>query len=465
MADPDTSIRNIPDLPWEIRETLFEHLTTLLDRTHEKNPNDPLLLEFRRIANRHLPVATRDLQYEELVSLLQAIKEPYAARLLDAGLAFVAELEPLLVYDPNLLRSYVHQLPIGSLTFGSRYALVLAAKYLPLDYNGQSVKAGIDRLNAEKLRFILRLKFLEPDVKPTSARIDNRLSKWTHSQREAINRLRQLERLHYAERVIPLSVTPRTFPLLVGATGVGKSSVVRHVAESVGAHFIAASWSNWIPKGARDNQPTVETVILACTNHKKVILFVDELDKCPSEGQNDTWSRSLLGDIFAVLDGQLGWPALGQEAQKELQMPDGYSDPTTELQELVSRRLWVIGAGTWQSVFDARPSSTLGFNRPTGSVEPVEARVRSSNAIPKELLARFNPSLVALRYPDVDEIRELVARSGLKALAEKLSYQINYQDLDVRRNGLRCLEALATELLIRYQEAPAETGTSLMAVS
>jgi hypothetical protein len=264
------------------------------------------------------------------------------------------------------------------------------------------------------------------------------------SQREAFARCLSLGQLHFSGRHQNLPLRPRTFPLLVGPSGVGKSHLATQVAKELGAHLLPLTFGRWMPAGARDSRQTMFAILDALAGHERLVVFLDELDKCG--GWDGSWSRSVANDIWAALDGV--FPLDTYQADKE----SAKALTTADL-----ARLWIIGAGTWQS--QTEPSSErkpIGFVPSTVlAAEPssadVIARVRVAREVPVELLARFHSEPIHMSYPRPEEVPALFSQYGVVELAAEAGVDLASVKLDFSKGGVRVIEAFIADLLLKIQ--------------
>lgn len=165
-----------------------------------------------------------------------------------------------------------------------------------------------------------------------------------------------------------------------------------------------------------------------------------------------------MGDIFDCLAGD--FPVDNFCADKGDK--HGAKVTPAELRERARKLVYIVGSGTFQSVFDSAKKRSVGFgNQPNGEAD-FEAIV-ASGIVSRELLARFHAPAFVLRAPTVDEVRELYERNGLAQLAREVSYTFTAADYDLQRTGFRSVESLATKLLLlrrkRILAAAAELPT------
>jgi hypothetical protein len=242
-----------------------------------------------------------------------------------------------------------------------------------------------------------------------------------------------------------LPIRPRFQPLLVGPTGSGKSAIVTRVAAALGAVLVKVCIADWIPVGARAEPATLITLLDLCRGSERVVLFIDELDKERNAFSN-TWSQSILAEVFAILDRR---PSLsGYCLSRKLD--------ETQFSERLNTVLFVVGAGTWQEVWSAK--QRVGFGGGS-TLDPITCVVES-RAIPEELLLRFSQPPIGVTYPTSDEAEELFRRCGIVELAQTAGVVLDPKQHDFTSGGMRSLENLVTDLLLRssLETTAAEDG-------
>lgn len=274
-----------------------------------------------------------------------------------------------------------------------------------------------------------------PSQMETVSKRDGQDRVLTRSQRAAFDRALALAELFFEEARVQLLLKPKCFALLAGPTGAGKSAIAKLLAKKLDAHFLHLSYGGWLPQGvSKDYQPTTYKILEAAAEHERVVVFIDEFDKLGSQS-NSEWHRSLMADIYLMLDG--AWPIAAYRRHAKVQ--DAVADPKTD-------NIYVLAAGTWQSV----TSSTKGRIGFGGSGEnPIDEMIREIQAIPTELLARFHQDIILLSYPAQDEIPGLLDAYGLTELAEQAGEQIDPRAVDFSKGGMRVFEAMASNYLLK----------------
>ena len=218
----------------------------------------------------------------------------------------------------------------------------------------------------------------------------------TRSQQAGLGRMLALAKLHF-EGGTRHGVQLRTWPLLVGPSGVGKSNLARRLAAELGGLPVTKlSYGEWLVSGARTDMTTLQRLRIALEKHDRQILFIDELDKV--HATSDPWSRALLTELFGVIDRQLGVV----EGSR-----NGWS---AELLQKFRDRVFIIGAGTWQDLWQGS-GGVIGFGACAQPSHVID-RIRHAKVIPFELINRFNSDWVVLEPYTARDFAEIA--EGLK---------------------------------------------------
>lgn len=265
----------------------------------------------------------------------------------------------------------------------------------------------------------------------------------TRSQAAAHQRLKSMGALFFKTASCAGALRPRFMPLLLGPTGVGKSSLLKRIADELGAKFLRLSGGEWIPVGAKDSRATVLTILDLLAANNRVVVMIDELDKITSD-TGTSWSRSVQNEMFAVLDRALPVDAYA----KAERIPEPLVD---ELRSKTVKGLFVCAAGTWQHLLDSPSRAGFGVQEDQSHGE-IFARVLKDRVVPKELLMRFTLPPIVLEYPSQAETQQLYDDLGISRLAKAAGSALNPATHDWTRGGMRSLENLSAELLIRIHE-------------
>jgi hypothetical protein len=276
--------------------------------------------------------------------------------------------------------------------------------------------------------------------------------RYTHSQKRTLTQLLNLAELHFSGLSYKGALHCRPNPLIAGPTGAGKSFLVEEAARECKAHYFKITYGDWIAQGAR-HESTMSLVLKAVAKHPRVLFHIDELDKYGNQAtaMESTWGRSIQTDIWNVLDFNL--PALQEDKNDYPQLEKMSAD---QRRAFVRSRLWIVGSGTWQMVFNQKKTSSfMGFNAGAVQETPIAERIRDAKSIPDELTARFHSDILIMEYPFAEEeITNLLDRFGITQIAEELGTSIHVNELQQKLStqGMRVFESLMTNLLVEQLE-------------
>lgn len=189
-----------------------------------------------------------------------------------------------------------------------------------------------------------------------------------------------------------LPVRPRFNRLVVGESGSGKSFLGRALGTELKIPVWDCICTNWIPLGCSEwgARPTWLDVVDFIATNDDCIILLDEVDKLGTE--TTPWMTCVRTEIFGLLDGQIPVNLLLKTESWEEDEKTDLSIVRTRLNDSV----FVIGAGTFQTLWDHTPSTTIGFGgKSITTTEQMHLR-RLTEILPMELLNRFAPPVLAL---------------------------------------------------------------------
>jgi hypothetical protein len=267
-------------------------------------------------------------------------------------------------------------------------------------------------------------------------------SVFTSSQEQALDQLGFLAEAYFLGMGRDLPFTPRYNALLIAATGSGKTKITQDLAKKTASEFICISAGEWIVRGAHLEQSTTTALLRSLERSPRTVLLLDELDKFTSP-TDSSWVRACAGEIWALLDRRL-------PIEDFCSKHSGGRELIDLLKDRLANGLYIVGAGTFQSVWELSERQSCGFN-PVSSCgvtdEGIMETIKKQNIVSPELLSRFNPKAILLRYPSRCEIPALLEKFGLKKLAADVGIQINPDEINFSGVGLRALEQLGAEFL------------------
>lgn len=261
---------------------------------------------------------------------------------------------------------------------------------------------------------------------------------WSDGQKKAYNSLLEIAHLFFFTDLVDLAIKPRLTPLVIGPSGIGKSTVIREgVAKELGIPYLRLTASNWIVSGVgRDQVPTLLRIHQFISENDQGILHFDELDKFRA-GSSD-WSHYVLGEVFDLLD-----RAPSQPVKKTAWTPN--------ILRKLERDFWMVGSGTWQQAWQDTSKSKVGFGNSADAnsiVADVRRIVETTDVIPQELLRRFG-LLTVLPPATATDFRNAAATFGLEKLATELKMSLDFNAAAKSGLGARWLEQTMAELLLQ----------------
>ena len=261
---------------------------------------------------------------------------------------------------------------------------------------------------------------------------------WSEAQHQSFIKLCEMGEVFFGVDWPKSSIKPRLDPLIVGPTGVGKSHLVRSVAEMLKVPLLRLSYGEWMVYGGR-GKPTLATVQEFVASYPKGIIHLDEVDKARA-GFSSDWSIYAYTELFFLLDRSINQPARN--------VP--WSDASnTKLKEC----FWIIGSGTWQVLWDKVKTPTIGFGAqeesPNELCMEISKLVRQKEIIPKELLKRFCNELIVIPPPNGTDFELAADIFGIGKLAKELGVKLDYLEAVQSESGARWLEETYGALLMQ----------------
>ena len=278
-------------------------------------------------------------------------------------------------------------------------------------------------------------------------------------QQLAFRQLLTTARAFAKENWYSLPVLPRWHSLLVGATGTGKSHLVRALGIFLGWPVLTLWATRWIVAGGKGKETWHEIATWLAKQDGKCLILLDEADKLLNEA-NDTslWGTHMRAEIFQFLD-------------RELPVEIEICDPECESS---SPALWakaqmnlrcnalILGAGAFQNLWDYRPKS-LGFGgQPSAENTPSVQELK--NVLPPELINRFSKILTLPPLAEGDYVT-MILRT-----AEALPRELQDKFIRISENHLAeaildgrgarfCEECITATLLEDAAEKPPQKST------
>lgn len=284
---------------------------------------------------------------------------------------------------------------------------------------------------------------------------------FTKSQKKAFERLCEAVDLFYSAgdgdaRLNLPNCDLNLNQLMVAPTGSGKTILVEAVGRECGCEVMRVTRQTLVPVGAIDGVPTLNRLASLLLQKDRVLLHIDELDKCLSN-HDSSWERTNMDTIYSILEGRVDWSAidLKPETVSPLNKMGAIDGKPPTLAALFRKKVFFVASGTWQSIHTSRDPAAikLGFggNSQVGDENEGAAlmrRLRDEGGLPDEIARRFSLNVIRLEYPDVEDTHRMLEALGIYRLAKKAGRTIRPEDICYEGHGMSVLTSLATELTL-----------------
>ena len=211
-----------------------------------------------------------------------------------------------------------------------------------------------------------------------------------------------------------LPVQPKFHSLLTAPTGTGKTAVATMAATELGAKLLRISAPGWIPASGRGAvKETISVIAEAVARNERTLLAIDEICKIQDRDGDNSWKSYCRGELYDLADGR--WPTGLKPPEDDDEPLIGLDDLTKKLRETV----FILGIGTFQDWFDSTGTRrSIGFGAENNTADEISAE-DIAERLPRELLNRFNNSLV--RLPELQAEHYLrIARQAEESLPERM---------------------------------------------
>jgi hypothetical protein len=222
----------------------------------------------------------------------------------------------------------------------------------------------------------------------------------TESQRHALARLHQLADVFFkvGETTLAGFRPACRLPLVIGASGSGKSASVSQFATQRELPMLALDCGSWIVAGAATKPATLRMIRDFVRAHEKGILFCDEVCKLLPQGEGllqSGWSLSVFAESISLFSASESLAA--------------HEWSPSDIRKLRNEFL-CLGGGAFQvALTDVRLASAkggLGFSS-TKSERSHTSEV--AKHLPEEILSRFS-EVIVLEAPTRQDLQEAIER-------------------------------------------------------
>jgi ATP-dependent Clp protease ATP-binding subunit ClpX len=274
-------------------------------------------------------------------------------------------------------------------------------------------------------------------------------------QKSACSHLLATARVFFESDWSSLPVHPRFTRLVVGPTGVGKSHLVRVVADEMDVPCLELTATNWIPLGAnqRGARPTWIDIIDFCRLNIRGLIFVDEIDKLFGFS---SWINYIRVEVFGVLD---------RRAPDNLTFPtDEQTDPdelkgSLELGKVRLRSgMFLVGAGAFQNLWQQKRSQPIGFGD-SGTTPPSDlSHTDMATVLPAEIVNRFASPVLTLRQLNRADYEAILKEVLCKLPSTLVDETRKVADATIEaavdsHTGCRWIEEVMLQVLINRTES------------
>jgi SpoVK/Ycf46/Vps4 family AAA+-type ATPase len=266
---------------------------------------------------------------------------------------------------------------------------------------------------------------------------------------EAFQKLRRAGRVCFSPERHELPMRLRTNSLVIGPSGCGKTHLAFLVGESLGVACKSLNTSEWIllgsgsSAGARKTWHSIFDFLVENQSKKGAMIFLDEIDKI--NGTTD-WTCHLRVEVFHLLDHSVpGDLVSSSECRIDPELFKAVS-------ETLKNRTFIVGAGAFQGIWEARDRPACGFL--TGNQErevPPTSNILA-NYLPRELVNRFCTNITTIPMPGPSDYENM-----LLGLATRLPKHLQDRFLSLgearipeacqNKQGVRFIEELLTDMI------------------
>lgn len=229
------------------------------------------------------------------------------------------------------------------------------------------------------------------------------------SQAKALDDLRFFWKMKKSGIQNVAGIHTRPIPLVVGASGTGKTYLVKSFAEDEKIDFWSININNWIVRGAAKAEATLPMLCKFVQNNPCGLIFIDEVDKMNRNIATETaWTADCQSEIFALLDGNERLIAM---------------EWTPDVLQKFKTNFMLVGAGAWQDITSIRRKQrSCGFGKSEEINNDPVKKIKDQSNLADELLYRFNEKIIFIEPPDKDEfaqrIRSIREELKLPALSD-----------------------------------------------
>jgi len=269
------------------------------------------------------------------------------------------------------------------------------------------------------------------------------VSTWhpTGSQKQVLSRLHQLAEVFFrlGDAMIAGLRPACRLPLVIGASGSGKSAVVGQFAKQRKLGLLALDCGSWIVAGAAAKPATLRIVRDYVRAHEQGVLFCDEVCKLLPQGEgllNSGWALSVFAEAISLFS-----------ASESLAVHDW---SVADIAKLRNNFLCVGGGAFQAALSDVRQASNKGGLGFSGAKAASSHKEEITRHLPEEVLSRFS-EIIVLDPPSREDFQETVQRihSDLGIKRQRPMKELLDEALNAA-GGMRWAEKYVCSLLIEH---------------
>jgi SpoVK/Ycf46/Vps4 family AAA+-type ATPase len=188
-------------------------------------------------------------------------------------------------------------------------------------------------------------------------------------QENVLRQILPIAKIATSGTVADLPVRPRTHTLIAGPSGSGKSTIALEIGRMLSIPTLVINVSSWVVLSAKNEPWTFSEICswLDANGSAGGILILDEIDKLTSEGDS-SWLGHIILEVHDLLDGIIPLAArLPNQPATDVWECAPSSIPDDQVRTMLSARLrnkvYILGAGAWQSAWTGMAKRKIGFGR------------------------------------------------------------------------------------------------------
>jgi SpoVK/Ycf46/Vps4 family AAA+-type ATPase len=251
----------------------------------------------------------------------------------------------------------------------------------------------------------------------------------------------------------------------------GKTHIVRTLAQKVGVPFYSIDASNWFilgSGGAERNGETWAHILNFVDNNEAGIIFVDEIDKVGRADQftYNSWNQHLRVEIYGLLDHRI--PS-GLSMGSDLTQAE-HDQKRAALSSRLRHRMMIVGAGAFQDLWENWAKPSIGLSLNAGSLNREVTNRDIQTVIPPELTNRFAEPIIAMNPLTLEDYRHMLHATAQRLPENMRSRLVETGLKEIGRAvetslGVRWVEGLLLKILVQHDDGSVKAATRALTSS